>query len=223
MREERAYSPKNTYAAANRPAALAAPRGIIPMFEKLKDTLPSNSPEIEGFDVSSLLPEQKIELSLVWRTKGASVTAIAKTFGVTRRTIYQWLAKAKEHFISNIEEMTYLELIAEHDMQLEQLENIALAELDRITAPEFQMDEAGQINKKSRGSIKDIAEIAKLALAIRQQRMQLHLNVGLIPKTPEKLHHIISPESSSNTEEYEKSSEELRLLMIDKLNRVSRL
>lgn len=193
------------------------------MFEKLKDTLPSNSPEIEGFDVSSLLPEQKIELSLVWRTKGASVTAIAKTFGVTRRTIYQWLAKAKEHFISNIEEMTYLELIAEHDMQLEQLENIALAELDRITAPEFQMDESGQINKKSRGSVKDIAEIAKLALAIRQQRMQLHTTVGLIPRVPDRIHHKISPDAASNKEEYEQSSEELRLLMIDKLNRVSRL
>jgi hypothetical protein len=85
------------------------------------------------------------------------------------------------------------------------------------------MDEAGQINKKSRGSIKDIAEIAKLALAIRQQRMQLHTTVGLIPRVPDRIHHKISPDAVSNKEEYEQSSEELRLLMIDKLNRVSRL
>lgn len=191
------------------------------MFDALKNKLPKD--ELEKFEVSALTPEQKIELSLVWRTKGASVTAIAKTFGVSRRTIYQWLAKAKEHFLSNIEEMTHLELIAEHDMQLETLENIALAELDRITAPEYKMEEAGQINVKARGSVKDITEVAKLALAIRQQRMQLHTTVGLIPRTADTIHHKISPNHEVLKEEYEQSSEELRLGLIDKLNRVSRL
>lgn len=191
------------------------------MFESLKNKLPKE--ELDKFDVSSLTPEQKIELSLVWRTKGASVTAIAKTFGVSRRTVYQWLAKAKESFLSNIEEMTHLELIAEHDMQLETLENIALAELDRITAPEYMMDEAGQINVKARGSVKDISEIAKLALAIRQQRMQLHTTVGLIPRTADTIHHKISQNHEEVKEEYEKSPEELRLLLVEKLNKVSRL
>ena len=191
------------------------------MFESLKNKLPKE--ELDKFDVSALTPEQKIELSLVWRTKGASVTAIAKTFGVSRRTVYQWLAKAKESFLSNIEEMTHLELIAEHDMQLETLENIALAELDRITAPEYMMDEAGQINVKARGSVKDISEIAKLALAIRQQRMQLHTTVGLIPRTADTIHHKISQNHEEIKEEYEKSPEELRLLLVEKLNKVSRL
>lgn len=191
------------------------------MFESLKNKLPKE--ELDKFDVSALTPEQKIELSLVWRTKGASVTAIAKTFGVSRRTIYQWLAKAKEHFLSNMEEMTHLELVTEHDMMLENLENIALAELDRITAPEYMMDEAGQINVKARGSVKDISEIAKLALAIRQQRMQLHTTVGLIPRTPDTIHHKISQNHEEVKEEYEKSPEELRLLLVEKLNRVSRL
>jgi predicted DNA-binding protein YlxM (UPF0122 family) len=191
------------------------------MFDALKNKLPKD--ELGKFDVSALTPEQKIELSLVWRTKGASVTAIAKTFEVSRRTIYQWIAKAKEHFLSNIEEMTHLELITEHDMMLESLENIALAELDRITAPEYMMDEAGQINVKARGSVKDISEIAKLALAIRQQRMQLHTTVGLIPRTADTIHHKISQNHEELKEEYEQSPDELRLLLVQKLNRVSRL
>lgn len=192
------------------------------MFEKLKDEKP-DSAEMGKLDISTLTPEQKIELSLVWRTKGASVTSIAKTFEVSRRTIYQWLAKAKEHFISNIEEMTYLELIAEHDMQLEQLENIALAELDRITEPEYRMDPNGQINVKKKGAIRDISELAKLALAIRQQRMQLHTTVGLIPRVPDTLHHKIAPSHTESLEEYEQSADELRMSLINKLNRVSRL
>lgn len=190
------------------------------MFENLKVKLPE---ETSGVDLESLTPEQKIELSLVWRTKGASVTAIAKTFGVSRRTIYQWLAKAKEHFISNMEEMTYLELIADHDIQLETLENIVLAELDRITAPEYGMDSTGQINVKQRGSIKDISDLTRTVLSIRQQRMQLHTTVGLIPRVPDKLHHQIGGSTVEQSEEYEMSSEELRLKLMDKLSRVARL
>lgn len=191
------------------------------MFESLKNKLPKE--ELDKFDVSALTPEQKIELSLVWRTKGASVTAIAKTFGVSRRTIYQWLAKAKEHFLSNIEEMTFIELVADHDLMLESLENIALAELDRLTSPEFKMDESWQINKKIPGSVKDISEVAKLALAIRQQRIHLHTTVGLIPRQADTIHHKISPNYAEVKEEYEQSPEELRLCLMEKLSRVTRL
>ena len=190
------------------------------MFENLKVKLPEES---EAIDINALTPEQKIELSLVWRTKGASVTAIAKTFGVSRRTIYQWLAKAKEHFISNLEEQTYLELIADHDVQLETLENIVLAELDRITSPEFNMDPSGQINQKTRGSVKDISELTRTVLSIRQQRMQLHTTVGLIPRVPDKLHHQIGGSTVEQNEEYEMTSEELRLRLMDKLSKVARL
>ena len=191
------------------------------MFENLKVTLPdANS---DTLDVSTLTDEQKIEIALVWRTKGVAVTSIAKIFKVTRRTIYQWLNKAKEHFMSNIEEMTFLELITDHDMQLEHLENVALAELDRITEPEYGINSEGEVHKRTRKSVKEISDLMKTVLAIRQQRMQLHLQVGLIPKTPERILHKISGADVELHEDYEKSSDELKLDLVTKLNRISRL
>jgi transposase-like protein len=192
------------------------------MFENLKVTLPDKVAP-NTLDISSLTDEQKIELSLVWRTKGIGVTTIAKTFKVSRRTIYTWLAKAREHYIANLEESTYLELITDHDMQLEDLENKALAELDRVTSPEYGFDELMQVHKKKTGSTKQIADLLRTVLAIRQQRINLQMNCGLIPKVAEKLHHTIGNQVVADQEEYQMSTEDLRSSLLTKLTKLSRL
>lgn len=192
------------------------------MFENLKVTLPDKVAP-DTLDISSLTDEQKIELSLVWRTKGIGVTTIAKTFKVSRRTVYTWLQKARIHYVSNLEESTYLDLISEHDMQLEDLENKALVELDRITAPEYGLDDNLQVHKKRAGSTKEIADLLRTVLAIRQQRINLQVTVGLIPKTAEKLHHTIGNQAVDSQEEYLMSTEDLRSSLLTKLTKLSRL
>jgi predicted DNA-binding protein YlxM (UPF0122 family) len=192
------------------------------MFDQLKLAVPDKENLIE-VDVHALTSEQKIELCWTWKLKGVSITTLAKSFSVSRRTIYQWLAKGKEYFISNMEEMTYLELIADHDMQLEHLENVALAELDRITEPEFGADENGNIYQKKKAATKEISELLRTIASIRDQRMKLHTTVGLIPRVPDKIHHKIGGREVDSVEEYQQTSEELRISLIDKLNKVSRL
>jgi predicted DNA-binding protein YlxM (UPF0122 family) len=192
------------------------------MFDQLKLAVPDKENLIE-VDVHALTSEQKIELCWTWKLKGVSITTLAKSFSVSRRTIYQWLAKGKEYFISNMEEMTYLELIADHDMQLEHLENVALAELDRITEPEFGADENGNIYQKKKAATKEISELLRTIASIRDQRMKLHQHCGLIPKVPDRLHHVISSKDSVSLEEYEQTDEELRVSLMSKLNRISRL
>jgi len=192
------------------------------MYEELKIKVPNKDNPIK-VNLDLLTPEQKIDLCWNWKLKGVSITTLSKCFSVTRRTIYQWLAKAKEHFISNMEELTYLEVIADHEMQLEHLENVALAELDRITESEFGMDDNGEIYTKKRAPTKEISDLIRTIAGIRDQRMKLHQHCGIIPKMPDRLHHVISNKDSEALEEYQQSAEELRLTLVEKLNRVSRL
>lgn len=192
------------------------------MFQQLKLTLP-NKDNPPAVDVAALTSEQKIELAWTWKLKGVSITTLSKCFGVSRRTIYQWLAKGKEYYISNMEEMTYLELISEHDMQLEHLENVALAELDRITEAEFMADESGNIYPKRKAATKEISDLLRTIAGIRDQRMKLHTTVGLIPRVPDRIHHKIGGRDVEVVEEYQQTSDELRISLIDKLNKVSRL
>jgi hypothetical protein len=123
-----------------------------------------------------------------------------------------------------MEEQTYLELIAENDLSLEHLESIALAELDRITSPEYGMGKEGQVHvKTSKASVRELSELLRTVASIRDQRMKLHTTVGLIPRVPDKIHTKISHKLEDSTEEYQMTADDLRLTMIEKLNRISRL
>jgi len=191
------------------------------VFEQLKENPPKKDSPL---DLPSLTDEQKLDLVVAWKLRGVSITVLAKTFGVSRRTIYNWLAKAKGDYISNMEEQTYLELIAENDLSLEHLESIALAELDRITSPEYGMGKEGQVHvKTSKASVRELSELLRTVASIRDQRMKLHTTVGLIPRVPDKIHTKISHKLEDSTEEYQMTADDLRLTMIEKLNRISRL
>lgn len=188
------------------------------MFEALKNEKPTenNSPNVEG-----LSPTERIELCYAWKIKGVGVTTLSKIFGVTRRTIYQWLSKYRDEYLMSLEESKPVEILVEHDTMLQHLEDVALYELNRLSTPEFQMDEKEQVHKKQvKGSIKELSELIKTAAAIRQQRINLHTLIGVLPKKPEELHLAISGRSgSANEEEYMMTSDELKNALLEKLSK----
>jgi transposase len=194
------------------------------MFESLKDEKPSeNNSQVP--DVAGLSDMEKIELCYAWKVKGVGVTTLSKIFKVTRRTIYNWLNKYRDEYLMSLEESKPVEILVEHDAMLQHLEDVALYELNRLSTPEFQMDENEQVHKKSRtGSIKELSELIKTAAGIRQQRINLHTLVGIIPKKAEELHVAVSSRTAADSaEEYQLSSEELRDALLAKLQKNVRL
>ena len=194
------------------------------MFESLKPEKPDeNNSQLP--DVAGLSDMEKIELCYAWKVKGVGVTTLANIFKVTRRTIYAWLSKYREQYLSSLEESKPVEILVEHDAMLQHLEDVALYELNRLSTPEFQMDEKEQVHKKERkGSIKELSELIKTAASIRQQRINLHMIVGVLPKQAEQLHVAISSRTAAEaSEEYTLSSEELRNTLLAKLQKNVRL
>lgn len=194
------------------------------MFEALKEEKPSeNNSQLP--DVAGLSDMEKIELCYAWRVKGVGVTTLSKIFKVTRRTIYNWMTKYRDEYLMSLEESKPVEILIEHDTMLQHLEDIALYELNRLSTPEFQMDENEQVHKKSRtGSIKELSELIKTAAGIRQQRVNLHLMTGILPKKAEELHIAVSSRTAADaSEEYQLTSQELRDTLLAKLQKNVRL
>lgn len=194
------------------------------MFEKMKAEKPltaeNNLPDIE-----SLTDMEKIELCYAWKVKGVGVTTLSKIFKVSRRTIYNWMSKFRDEYLMALEEAKPVEILVEHDAMLQHLEDLALFELNRLSSPEFQMDDKEQVQKKaSKGSIKEISELLKTAASIRQQRIQLHQTVGVLPKQAEQLHVAISSRTAADAaEEYTMTPEALKASLLEKLSRNVRL
>ena len=183
---------------------------------------------ISGRDLpvpESLTPQEKYALTASLRMAGESMMAIAKYFGVSRQTAYNYFNKSKEERLSDLESKTYLDIFTDRLFELEEQRDIYRKTIERIRIGGEDQDEVdprtGEVRPKT-SHLRNISELGKLVLSYDKMIIDLEYAVGLIPKNnPEGIYGRLSdrnPNSEDVTKHlYEMNDEEISNVLLDKL------
>lgn len=139
----------------------------------------------------------KVSAAAAMRSQGVRTEEIARIFGVTTRTVYNWFAQYRDEYIQELESQKHIDVFTEQLQFLQEYEQ----RVQRVAArmgydPDIQVDK----NSKIKGKLADWVNLMKLAAQIREQQVRLHQFVGTLPKQPERIHHTISDLSSKTGE-----------------------
>lgn len=129
----------------------------------------------------------------VWemRTRGVPVTAIAGALGVSESTVYADLTALADQYREQVIERSGIDLVSETLQWYEELERIALFELQSAEKISTVDERTGQVVKVTDPMR---AKFLQLALKARDSKTKLLMDTGIIPREPHKLMHHIRQE-----------------------------
>ncbi len=140
------------------------------------------SEENSADSVSRLSQFEKIRLAASMRAKGFTVVEIADHFGVSLKTIYTYLQKSREDRLSELEACKSIDILVENLDTIASMQDLCLKMACQI-AEEKQMDPiTGEIIAR-KGSIRDKAEMLRLARDFLKMKIELEIRTGVLPST----------------------------------------
>lgn len=206
---------------------------MLSEFEKWSDSrdeeeLPTSAPTV----IPSTVVPELLKLSddekeqKAWEMSMAGLTnaRIASMFGVTPRTIIRYkqrfLAKTQEQMLT---ENTALTMIASEVAKLDEIERIALMEVNAIKSAGKRIDpKTGKVEHvEAIGDLGDKQRFMKIALEANEKRRNLLITVGIIPKDPDRVITSISRKDDDNTKKDDGTltNEELKAILVETLGR----
>jgi len=154
-------------------------RDIFEEIERLTNMSP--------IDASRLASEDLPEVVRRLKNAGHRMTDIAKYIGKSRRQTYNYLKKAKDGLVEELENKKYLDIFVDTLDELESRRDQFLREADMISRAgerEGQLDENGDPIQR-RGSTRDYAELCRLIRDYDKLIIDLKKSVGFIPTASE--------------------------------------
>lgn len=132
----------------------------------------------------------------VWnlRMQGIPVRVIAESFGYSPQTIYKDLREMAQNYREHLEQFTGLDLVGESLQFLDEIESVALYEVNQLGIGEPEIDEEGKVVRGPKiipehGTLRQ--QFMRTALKAREMKIDLLLATGAIPKEPEKMLHAV--------------------------------
>lgn len=188
------------------------------------DVQPVVAPEEKARrDLLLLSDEDKARRAMEWKFQGIPVPSIAKAFGVDIRTIYRWLNKAKLLFRETFEEETAADLLSEHLLFLDHVEELCLYEAGQLgkDGKEFDPKTGTVVDKKGDGGKSVKLRFIDGAVRARKMKIDLMMQTGMIPSEPHRMYHSLKDEGQvgegPKTSGLERTREELVRDLLDKL------
>jgi len=150
----------------------------------------------------------------VWdfRVKGVAPSAIAKVFGVSEKTVYEDLKAIGEKYREQLLKMDAVGLIAENIQWLDEMEMIALHEVNQSEAiTEKIVDpKTGEV-REQRIADPNKGKMFQCALKARELKIRLLEITGIIPKNRTELFDKLSSyESREEVKVEERSEDEIK-------------
>lgn len=158
---------------------------------------------IDPSTIQAKSDQDKIRLAANLNRKGVSQKEIARLFGVTPRTIYDWLRKDMEHVVMEFEEKTALDLIVEHLADLSAYEKLCMFEASHFGQDHLEFNP--ETMKAVRGAVttKELEVKIKfidLAGKFRQAQLNLLTQTGVIPKVPDRIYSTVKDNKTETGE-----------------------
>ena len=163
--------------------------------------------------------EERWEKAYQLRLEGISVLEIARSFGVTKPTVYKWLAKATERQRNLMELLPAADYVADSLQMFSHLEQICISEIQRCRSQGLEVDpNTGDVIRVSASDPKvseTISRFVEIAANTRQKATNLMHKTGILPTAKSgSLYHNWRGESptvsNSSQPDIERSEEELR-------------
>lgn len=174
--------------------------------------VPRNMPkdlEVCEADVDAV-PTLSIEArrAKVWdfKVRGLSVSAIARAFGVTEKTIYSDIAAIGEFYRDQLVKSDAVTLLAENLCWLEEMERVALYEVSQADTQVLKTKDhkTGEVTEQ-RLPDPNKGKFFQAALKAREIRLRTLLDTGVLPKNKvelfEKLEGYQDKADSDSTDE----------------------
>jgi predicted DNA-binding protein YlxM (UPF0122 family) len=168
--------------------------------------------------------KKKGEYCLNWKFQGLSVTEISEFLKVSPRTVYNWMHEARSVVLEELEAQRPIDLVVEHMHTLESMFQLCMYEASLSSNKKLEYHpESDTISKKDPDS-KAFNDSMKTALQVYKSLMDLQQSVGLLPRTSEKIYHVVSDNKIDNKEEdLNLTNEQKKEMLLQKLNRVKSL
>ena len=187
-------------------------KGIAGVLATLDDSS-DKPPKIELIapsdpELASMPVEDRGEFLYGLRIKGFKVDQLAKRYKVDRSTIYRWIKDYMQAFRDDFEQQTKADILTEELVFLEHLQEVSLYEMQRADYDEPTGAKTSSVDSKM---VK--LNFLKAVLQIRQTRQNLLLNIGILPKQPERIYHKMADEKRDEDKEAgraEKSPDEMK-------------
>ena len=170
--------------------------------------------------IKQLTSQEKIRLAISLRRQGYNVEEISKHLHVCKKTVYNYLNKAREHRLEELESCKSIDVLIENLDSIESLEQLCMKfALDM--ADEKRLDPlTGEIIPK-RGSPRDRAEMLRLVRDFVKMRVDLLQKSGVLPSSADKIYDVLAKNNKleSESEAKEETRPELQKRVMDRLSR----
>jgi hypothetical protein len=173
--------------------------------------------DMESFkdSIDNLSSEKKKRLCFKWHYQGVAKKDLASFFGVSLRTVYQWLKEENSGLLEEFEVKSGLELLIEQFAELEQYEKLCMVEASHLGNSQLEIDpETGdkRIKGPTSKGLENKAKFIDLARKFREMQINLLTQTGLIPKQPDKIYNAVK----DNKLELEESEQTANINKLDK-------
>jgi len=181
----------------------------------------SDSNSLPAMPDPSALPQvDKIRLAKSLKGKGYSIDEIAAHLKCCPKTIYNYLNKARQERLAELEACKSIDVLVENLETIENLQDLCLKLACQISN-EKQIDPlTGKIVKKN-GSPRDKAELLRLVRDFLKMKIDLELRTGVMPSTADRIYDILADKAKSADAKEEAASTrpELEQMVIDRLTK----
>lgn len=164
---------------------------------------------------SSQSQRDKIKLAYELKQHGYPVAEIAEKLGCCQKTVYNYLNKYRQEYLDELEASKALDIVIENLTEIRDLKDLCLRLACQI-AEEEHLDPVTGITTPKKGSFRDKAEVLRLVRDFIRMEIDLKTQVGLLPKTPEKIYESIGDHrAKQETHENPVTREDLQRKALD--------
>lgn len=138
-------------------------------------------------DPSNMTNEERVRTAAEWKQRGMPIIEIADFFGVSQRTIYNWIKIHRDTYVQELEECKALDVVVKHLSDITNLGDLCLQIAHQIGQEKALDPRTGEIIHR-KGSLRDQAEMLRLVRDFKRMEIDLQQSTGILPKEPERIY-----------------------------------
>jgi hypothetical protein len=152
-------------------------------------------PEFKAASEDKLSKDERIQKVLNLKMAGIPVTAIAKSLGVSVGTVYSDLKHHYNEYRQRLDQEPAVNIISESLAFLDSVEETCLFEANQSDS----LGEKKEFDPKT-GEVKPVKRVTntkgklawmQCAMKVRDMKLNLMLETGIIPREPDKIYHAL--------------------------------
>lgn len=173
-------------------------------------------------DLSKLTQEETIRYAQNLRHQGITVLEISDHLGCCVKTVYNYLSKAREKRLTELESCKSIDVLVDNLESIENFSDMCLKMTSQIATEKHLDPITGEIIEKN-GSLRDRAEILRLGRDFLKMKIDLELRTGVMPSSVDRAYQVLSEQATqddgASDEGDQESRPELEKRVLDRMNK----